>query len=76
MKNTDRARKLREAGILRHGSEAAWREFQRQSANKSRRNAKGTAYFSTLKKKDPAKLKELSKKALQARWGKAIERIE
>lgn len=62
MKQTERAKKLMEAGIKRHGSVEAWREFQRQASNKSRRNHKGNGYFATLKKNDPEKLKELSKK--------------
>lgn len=60
MKDSEHARKVREAGIKKHGSEAAWREYMRQASNKSSRNSKGTGGFRYLKEHNPEKLKEIA----------------
>lgn len=60
MTDMTRSEKIRLAGIKKHGSEEAWREFLRQCSAKSERNTKGTGYFAVLKKTDPAKLKKIS----------------
>ncbi len=52
--------KLRLAGIKRHGSEKAWRQFLRDSSNKSQRNKVGTGGFAMLKKTDPERLRQIS----------------
>lgn len=61
----DRKEKIRLAGIKKHGSEEAWREFLRQSSAKSKRNSAGTGGFAYLKAHDPNKLREVSKKGGQ-----------
>ncbi len=57
-----RAEKIKKAGVKRFGSEAAWREFLRQSSAKSARNTVGTGGFNYLKRTDPERLKEISKR--------------
>lgn len=59
----DHREKLRLAGIKRHGSEEAWREFLRQAAAKSSRNKGGTGGFAYMKLHDPEKLSEISRRA-------------
>jgi hypothetical protein len=55
--------KLRLAGIKRHGSEEAWREFQRASSMKADRTTpRGFAVM------DKEKVKEISRRAAQKRW--------
>lgn len=56
-----------------HGSEEAVRAYLSQSAKKSRGNTKGNGYWAQLKISDPDKLKEISKRAAQSRWGKREE---
>lgn len=51
--------------VKKHGSEEAVREFMRQSASKSSRNANGTPYFARLKQEDPELLKDIARKAGQ-----------
>lgn len=66
--NISRAEKLRRAGIERYGSEAAWRQHQREAGKKASRP--GTGGFHHLKKTDPDKLHEISQRAHEARWSK------
>ena len=59
------AEKIKAAGIRKHGSEEAWRAFQRDAGSKVRNRGRG--YFGKLKAEDPAKLSELSKIGGKAR---------
>lgn len=63
---SNHSEKLRLAGIKRHGSEQAWREFLRQSGNKARRDT--PRGFTVLKEKNPKLLSKISKKGGKARW--------
>jgi len=47
---SEHAKKLREAGIRRYGSEEAWRESLRERSNKSSRNSAGTGGFASMDK--------------------------
>lgn len=57
--------KLREAGILRYGSEEAWRRAKReQGLSANRTTPRGFARM------DKEKVREISRKAANARWHK------
>lgn len=58
----DRKELIRQAGIKRFGTEEKWREHLRQSSAKSKRNSKGTGGFNHMKRTDPERLREVSKK--------------
>lgn len=53
--------------LKKYGSEEAVSEYYRELQKKSRENYKGTGGFAAMKKSDPAKLKEISRKAAQKR---------
>jgi hypothetical protein len=64
----ERKEQLRQAGIKKHGSEEAWREFMRKSGAKASRP--GTGGFHHMKLNNPSRLKEISKDAVQTRIAK------
>ena len=68
MEETTRKEKLRLAGIKRYGTEEAWRQAKREQGARARRDTpRGFAVM------DKAKVKEASKKGLEARWHSSTE---
>lgn len=58
----DRKEKIKQAGILKHGSEERWRQSLRENGLKARRDTpRGFA------KIDPERVKEISKLGVEAR---------
>lgn len=66
MEEISHKEKLRLAGVKRHGSENAWREFQKNSGAKADRST--PRGFAVLKNTNPELQKEISRKAAEMRW--------
>lgn len=63
----------REQMLEKYGSEEGVAEEMRRRGALSSRNSKGTGGFAFLAKNDPDRLRVISKRALEARWGKTNE---